>query len=201
MASSVQIGRGHLKFYRQVEDVKRSIADLMVMFLRFRALPDEQMKPIDDFLKRGKPLVAIRTSTHAFKFENKAGKTQFAKWMFVPVTGQEFIAEDKLATYAKVFLEDELKGRVSQIPVEFDMVLQLAQAGDPTNNATVAWPEDRQKVVAGRLKITAVTDKSSCDKINFNPLVLPTGIEGSDDPLLAARAGSYAVSQARRLSK
>jgi catalase len=81
------------------------------------------------------------------------------------------------------------------------MVLQLAQAGDPTNNATVAWPDDRKKVVAGRLKVTAVTDTASCDGINFNPLILPTGIEGSDDPLLAARAGSYAVSQARRLSK
>ncbi|VWX37118.1 Catalase-related peroxidase [Limnobacter sp. 130] len=140
-------------------------------------------------------------STHAFKFTNAAGKTQFAKWMFVPVTGQEFIADDKLATHAKVFLEDELKGRVSQIPVEFDMVLQLAQAGDPTDNATVAWPDDRKKVVAGRLKVSAVTDKAACDGINFNPLVLPTGIEGSDDPLLAARAGSYAVSQARRLAK
>ncbi|WP_291772244.1 hypothetical protein [Limnobacter sp.] len=81
------------------------------------------------------------------------------------------------------------------------MVLQLAEAGDPTDNATVAWPDDRKKVVAGRLKVTAVTDKSACDGINFNPLVLPTGIEGSDDPLLAARAGSYAVSQARRLAK
>jgi catalase len=140
-------------------------------------------------------------STHAFKFTNAAGKTQFAKWMFVPVTGQEFIKEDKLANYSKVFLADELKGRVSQIPVEFDFVLQLAQPGDVTNNATVAWPEDRKKVVAGRLKVTAVNETSACDSINFNPLILPTGIEGSDDPLLTARAGSYAVSQGRRLSK
>jgi catalase len=139
-------------------------------------------------------------SANAFKFTNAAGKTQFAKWMFVPVTGQEFIAEDKLANYSKVFLADELKGRVSQIPVEFDFVLQLAQAGDVTDNATVAWPDDRKTVVAGRLKVTSVTDKGACDGINFNPLVLPTGIEGSDDPLLAARAGTYAVSQARRLA-
>jgi catalase len=140
-------------------------------------------------------------STHAFKFTNAAGKTQFAKWMFVPVTGQEFIEEEKLANYSKVFLADELKGRVSQIPVGFDFVLQLAQPGDVTNNATVAWPDDRQKVVAGRLKVTAVSDKATCDSINFNPLILPTGIEGSDDPLLTARAGSYAVSQGRRMSK
>lgn len=46
-------------------------------------------------------------STHAFKFTNASGKTQFAKWMFVPAGGQEFIAENKLADHAKVFLADE----------------------------------------------------------------------------------------------
>ncbi|MEM7379912.1 MAG: ThuA domain-containing protein [Bacteroidota bacterium] len=43
-------------------------ADLMVIFTRFRALPDEQMKHFDDYLMAGKPLVAIRTATHAFNF-------------------------------------------------------------------------------------------------------------------------------------
>ena len=41
-------------------------ADLMIMSLRFRNLPDEQMKHIDDYLKSGKPLIGMRTSTHAF---------------------------------------------------------------------------------------------------------------------------------------
>lgn len=45
-----------------------SSADMMVMFTRFRALPDEQMKHIDDFLKTGKPVMGIRTATHAFNF-------------------------------------------------------------------------------------------------------------------------------------
>ena len=42
-------------------------ADLMVIATRFRNLPDEQMKEIDDYLKRGKPVVGMRTATHAFK--------------------------------------------------------------------------------------------------------------------------------------
>lgn len=45
-------------------------ADLMIIFTRFRALPDEQMKYIDDYLKSGKPVIGIRTSTHAFYFRN-----------------------------------------------------------------------------------------------------------------------------------
>lgn len=45
-------------------------ADLMVIFTRFRALPDDQMKHIDDYLKSGKPVLGIRTATHAFSFED-----------------------------------------------------------------------------------------------------------------------------------
>jgi len=41
-------------------------ADLVVLFLRFRNLPDEQMKPIAKYLESGKPIIGIRTSTHAF---------------------------------------------------------------------------------------------------------------------------------------
>lgn len=44
-------------------------ADVMVIFTRFRDLPDEQMQHIDAYLKAGKPVVGIRTSTHAFKFD------------------------------------------------------------------------------------------------------------------------------------
>ncbi len=43
-------------------------ADMMVIFTRFRALPDEQMKYIDDYLRSGKPVMGIRTATHAFNF-------------------------------------------------------------------------------------------------------------------------------------
>ncbi len=41
-------------------------ADLMVIATRFRNLPDEQMKAIDDYLRAGKPVVGLRTATHAF---------------------------------------------------------------------------------------------------------------------------------------
>ncbi len=41
-------------------------ADVMVIATRFRNLPDEQMKEIDDYLKAGKPVVGMRTATHAF---------------------------------------------------------------------------------------------------------------------------------------
>lgn len=41
-------------------------ADLCYTSLRFRRLPDEQMKPFADYLAAGKPFIGLRTSTHAF---------------------------------------------------------------------------------------------------------------------------------------
>jgi len=54
-------------------------ADLMVIFTRFRDLPDDQMKHIVDYLDAGKPIVGIRTATHAFNIP--AGKT-YAKYSY-----------------------------------------------------------------------------------------------------------------------
>ena len=56
-----------------------SSADLMVIFTRFRALPDAQMKHIDDYLMDGKPVVGIRTATHAFNFA-KDSTSNFAHY-------------------------------------------------------------------------------------------------------------------------
>lgn len=43
-------------------------ADLMVLFTRFRQLPDDQVDRILAFADSGKPMVGFRTSTHAFRY-------------------------------------------------------------------------------------------------------------------------------------
>ncbi len=48
-------------------------ADLMILALRFRNLPDDQMKPIADYLDSGRPVIGMRTATHAFSIPK--GKT------------------------------------------------------------------------------------------------------------------------------
>lgn len=42
-------------------------ADLMIIATRWRNLPAEQLKPIDAYLKAGKPVIGLRTATHAIK--------------------------------------------------------------------------------------------------------------------------------------
>lgn len=55
-------------------------ADLVVMLLRFRAWPDEDMARFDRYLKAGKPIVALRTSTHAFN--GLAAGGPWASWNY-----------------------------------------------------------------------------------------------------------------------
>jgi len=52
-------------------------ADAIVMLLRFRAWSDEAMKHFVDAYLAGKPIIALRTSTHAFSFGNRGAYKQF----------------------------------------------------------------------------------------------------------------------------
>jgi type 1 glutamine amidotransferase len=47
-------------------------ADLMIIATRFRNLPDEQMKFIDDYVQSEKPIIGLRTATHAFNLDKKS---------------------------------------------------------------------------------------------------------------------------------
>jgi type 1 glutamine amidotransferase len=60
-------------------------ADLVVLFMRFRNLPDEQIKPLADYLESGKPIIGIRTSTHAFNLSNK--KSKYIDWTWTAKDG------------------------------------------------------------------------------------------------------------------
>lgn len=44
-------------------------ADLVIIATRFRALPDEQMKHIVDYLDSGRPIIGLRTATHGFNYK------------------------------------------------------------------------------------------------------------------------------------
>ena len=57
-------------------------ADMMVLFIRFRELPDEQMEHIVDYLEGGGSVLAIRTATHAF-FYRKQMDSPYASWSWI----------------------------------------------------------------------------------------------------------------------
>jgi len=140
---------------------------------------------------------------HAYGFVNASGTKQFGKWIFEPVGGLQGLTDDEAKARGASFLFDDLRQRVKDGKVAFNFNLELAQPGDRLDSATVPLPEGRKKLSLGTLKVTAVSDDASgpCLTVNFNPMVMPKGVEPSADPMLAARAAPYAISLGRRLTE
>jgi type 1 glutamine amidotransferase len=63
---------------------KLKTADLMVLFVRWRTLPDEQAKFIIDYVQAGKPVVGLRTATHTFKPGRKGPYAKYTSDSKVP---------------------------------------------------------------------------------------------------------------------
>jgi catalase len=137
-------------------------------------------------------------SLSAFRFVNAAGISTPVRWSMVPV--DEFAATNPAAVQDKNYLFETLIARVQHGPAQWRLIMTVGQAGDPTDDATLPWPDAREHVEAGTLTIDKVEDEAhgSCRDINFDPLVLPDGIAPSDDPLLSARSAVYSVSFRRR---
>jgi catalase len=136
-------------------------------------------------------------SLNAFRFVNAAGVSIPVRWSMAPV---EAFVPAGAAQADKNYLFDALIARVQRQPAQWHLLITLGQPGDPTNDATIAWPAGREQVDVGLLTIDRVEteEQGSCRDVNYDPLVLPAGISPSDDPLLSARSAAYSQSFTRR---
>jgi catalase len=135
----------------------------------------------------------------AFIFINQAGQRQPFRYIIAPEKVVH-LGKDDAAKAPPNYLMDELPKRLANGPVTFHLKAQLAAPGDQTRDPTQAWPDDRPVVDLGTVTIrTTVADSDVMQKkLLFTPGRLTDGIEPSDDPLIAARDGSYAESFRRR---
>jgi catalase len=136
---------------------------------------------------------------NAFRFVNAAGSSTPVRWWLRPEQPIE-PAGTAPATEDKNYLFDALITRIGRGPLRWHLQIIVGQPGDPTNDASAAWPEGREAVDVGTLTIDrAESDETSAAAgLNFDPLVLPDGISPSDDPLLSARSAVYSQSFTRR---
>jgi catalase len=139
-------------------------------------------------------------SLNAFRFINAAGAVVPVRWSMVPAQPFEPISTADSAREDKNYLFDALIASIHKNPLQWHLIITIGQPGDPTNDATLPWPPDRQQVDVGTLTIDHVESEetSPARDINFDPLILPNGIATSDDPLLSARSAAYSVSFTRR---
>ncbi|MEZ0295577.1 MAG: catalase family peroxidase, partial [Candidatus Methylacidiphilales bacterium] len=142
-------------------------------------------------------------SLNAFVFTNAKGEVTPVRWSMVPVQTVVPLDTTAPAKAEKNYLMDELIARVRQGPLQWRLIVTIGRPGDPTADATLPWSPDRTRVEVGTLTIDRIEseDTSPARDINFDPLVLPYGMAGSDDPLLSARSAAYAKSFTRRESE
>ncbi|WP_374950098.1 catalase family peroxidase [Mucilaginibacter sp.] len=136
---------------------------------------------------------------NSFKFVNSKGSAAFIRYQIVPEAGEQFLTADEFKRLDNDYLSAEIKKRVAAGAVKFKLYAQVAESGDQVNNPSIAWPEDRRRVLLGTITITHLADNSlEKDKaLVFNPGNLPAGIEIAD-PMVADRARLYPISVKER---
>jgi catalase len=139
-------------------------------------------------------------SINAFRFTNAAGETRMVRWSLEPETPFAPIDKATLAAQPTNFLFDDIIKRLQQGPLRWHLIVTIAKPGDTTDDATHVWPPDRRRVDVGTLVIdrALAEETGDCRNITFDPMILPSGIGPSDDPLLPARSATYARSLTRR---
>lgn len=145
-------------------------------------------------IKAHPPTTGFADSTYrsliTFYFVNRDGVRTPVRWSLVPMQNA------RPASPGDNGMFDALIGQMRSGPVRWRLLLTVGEPQDPVVDATVPWPDDRRSIEAGVLTLDTIeTERPGNSRdINFDPLVLPDGIEPSEDPLLSARSAVYAAS-------
>lgn len=137
---------------------------------------------------------------NTFRFINATGKVSHVRWSMQPQTAFEAMTPEQREAADADFLSEDLRARLDSGPLRWDMVVTVAEDGDAILDASQPWPEARPHINVGSVVVERSSPQTTgaCRDINFDPLVLPTGVESSGDPVLAARSAVYSESFNRR---
>jgi len=140
-------------------------------------------------------------AVHAFTFTNAKGDKTLVKYKAIPEAGELGLSPDEAKAKGPDFYAPELKDRLANGPVAFDLVAVLGKSGDPTNDPTLRWDDEDNRSTAplGKIIINTIVPDATCNAFSFLPGNVADGIAGpTDDPVFAARTPAYAVSLIRR---
>jgi len=139
-------------------------------------------------------------SLHAFRFTAPDGTERWVRYHWEPDAGVATLEAEEAEGKDRDYLQQELAERLEGGPVGFVLSVAVAQEGDPIEDPTLAWPDDRETIELGRLEVTGLAfdrDRDG-DVLVFDPIRVTDGIEPSGDPILHARSDAYAESVFRR---
>ncbi len=179
----------------------RAVAEGSAAVERFRAAHPESQPFLE--APEAAPVsyaTEVYFGVHAFRYVAGDGKATFGRPRFEPVAGVQHYSAEAAAALAPDYLRTELRQRLASGPVLFRYRVQIAGPGDPLDDATRRWADDRLLAELGVLRLTklATDEDGLARRIGFLPTHLVDGIEPPSDPLFAARRDAYMAAYAER---
>jgi type 1 glutamine amidotransferase len=144
-------------------------ADLMVIFTRFRELPDEQMKYIIDYTDSGRPIIGLRTSTHAFRYK-KNMDSPYAKYSvadkeFDGGYGRQVLGETWINHYGR-HQKESTRGLIAKGMEKHPIVRGVKDIWGPSDVYSITTLSgDSKPLIMGQVLVGMnPTDKPSTEK-------------------------------------
>jgi catalase len=120
------------------------------------------------------------------------------RYTWRPDAGEARVGPREARTRGRDYLHQEIRERLAGGSVRFTLEHQVAASGDGVDDPSSVWPDERERVNAGTLELTAVDDSRDENTLVFDPARVTDGIELSDDPVLQFRPAAYSESVTRR---
>ena len=149
-------------------------ADLMILCTRFRNLPDDQMKHFVDYVESGKPIVALRTSTHAFNLDGQSSYQDYSWNKPDGGFGRRVLGETWVA-HQGVHGKESTRG-VAAPGEEKHPIVRGIKAGEiwgPTDVYTVKLPlpGDSKPIVLGQVLVGMKADDAPLEGAKNDPMM------------------------------
>ncbi|KAK3687244.1 catalase-like domain-containing protein [Podospora appendiculata] len=140
-------------------------------------------------------------SVTAFRLVDAQGRATYIRYRILPAKGYASLTPDEAQGRDAGYLYGEVPGLLAREGgIEYILAAQVAEDGDVVDDSTVRWPESRQVVELGRVRLTSLVDGDAevQKSVIFDPVPRVQGVEGAGDPLLDVRAGLYLLSGRER---
>jgi ketosteroid isomerase-like protein len=165
-------------------------ADGLVLQLRFRELSDDDMKHIVDHIESGKPVVGVRTSTHAFNYlANK--ESPYARWTWNSQDpsggfGREILGETWIAHHGH-HGQEATRGVPNADAITHPVLRGVVDVFGPTDvYAVKSLPDDATVLLHGEVVSGMTPDDAAVTGSKNEPMhpvawVRERAVDGDDD--------------------